>query len=117
MNKQDAIIPAILGIPCALYTLVIGFSSKTGFIIMLGVGILIVSSLYMFLRNRLFAKIITMLLSIFIIACYLLLLIMLIMNRFHYGWGVALILYFPIFAWSIATLIILFGLLRNIRED
>ena len=108
MNKQDKYINSVclFGVICAVYSIIAGLGF-VNFMVFLGISILILSSGLFFLRNNIIIRISTMLLAFFLMAGYFLLIVALIKNNFHYFWGVGLLFYFPIFIWSITTIIVL----------
>ena len=80
--------------------------------LLLGIVVFILSIGLFKLRSL--ARSIATIFSFFLIAFYSYLIFVYLKSGFHYGWGVGLVTYFPIFVWSLLSII--FCNLPNIKS-
>ncbi len=101
-NRSASIfIITLLGIGCGVYNIVNSFEPLFS---ILGIIAIIISIGIFFLLN--IARIVAIIFSILYNLFYLLLIFAYIRSGSHYGWGVGLVVYFPLFIWSLLCIIV-----------
>ena len=98
------IILSLLGIICGVYSIVIGRSGSTPIFLLLGIIIVLLSGSLFKLLN--IARIATIVFSILFTFFYFFLISIYARSGSHYGWGVGLVFYFPLFLWSLICIIV-----------
>ena len=100
----SVIILSPLGIICGVYSIVIGTSGSTTIFLLLGILIVLLSGGLFKLLN--IARIATVVFSILFTFFYFFLISVYVKSGSHYGWGVGLVFYFPLFIWSLLCIIV-----------
>ena len=95
---------SLLGIFSGVYNIIIGKNSSTLIFLLLGIIIIFLSIGLFKLLN--IVRVATILFSILFILFYFFLIFVYIESGIHYGWGIGLIFYFPLFLWSLFCIIV-----------